>query len=134
MLAIIAGLIALYFVVVRPVYNHFRHAANARRLGCETPHTKVNKLPFGIDHIRRLNAADKNDMVPPEVMKIYQEEGVNSFQHWLGGKRQLFTTEPRNVQAILATQFNDFEIPQSRQGSFFPMLGEGIFTANGKLW
>ncbi|CRG86753.1 hypothetical protein PISL3812_03764 [Talaromyces islandicus] len=134
MLAVIAGLIALYFVVLRPVYDYFRHAANARRLHCETPHTKTNSLPLGIDHIRRMNAADKRDMIPDEVLTIYKEEGVSSFQHWLGGRRQLFTAEPRNVQAILATQFNDFEIPENRQLNFLPMLGQGIFTANGQLW
>lgn len=134
MLAIIAGLIALYFVLVRPAYNYFRHAANARRLHCKPPHSRVNKLPLGIDYIRRLNAADKRDMIPEEVNTIFEEQGTFSFQHWIGGKRQLFTVEPRNLQALLATQFTDFETSAAREGSFAPLLGQGIFTANGPAW
>ncbi|KAH8691155.1 cytochrome P450 [Talaromyces proteolyticus] len=121
-------------LVLRALYNHLYHRFNARRLNCATPHTKVNKWPLGIDHIRRLNDADKRDLICDEFLAMYAEEGVASFQHWLFGKRNLFTAEPRNVQAVLATQFNDFEIPISRQNNFWPMLGQGIFTANGPVW
>ncbi|OKL62608.1 Cytochrome P450 52A13 [Talaromyces atroroseus] len=134
MLAIIIGALALFFLLLRPLYNYFRHRANARRLNCRPPHTKHYKWPFGIDGIRRLEQADKRDMVCDEFFTIYKEEGAATFQHWLFGQRQIMTAEPRNVQAILATQFSDFEIPVIRQNSFWPMLGQGIFTANGQIW
>jgi len=46
----------------------------------------------------------------------------------------IFTVEPENVKAILATQFEDFELGHVRRGNFFPMLGNGIFTADGQDW
>lgn len=44
------------------------------------------------------------------------------------------TTDPENIKAILATQFEDFELGPMRRGNFFPMLGNGIFTADGEGW
>jgi hypothetical protein len=44
------------------------------------------------------------------------------------------TVDPKNIQAILATQFNDFSLGPSRRGSFWPLLGNGIFTQDGKPW
>ena len=42
------------------------------------------------------------------------------------GDGAYFTTEPRNIQAILATQFKDFGLGERRNGNFFPLLGSGI--------
>lgn len=42
--------------------------------------------------------------------------------------------DEKNIQAILATQFKDFDIGPVRRGNFFPLLGNGIFTQDGKAW
>ena len=44
------------------------------------------------------------------------------------------TFEPKNIQALLATQFSDFALGDVRRQAFYPMLGNGIFTADGKAW
>lgn len=44
------------------------------------------------------------------------------------------TIEPRNVQAILATKFKDFELGDNRKKSFEPLLGQGIFASDGPIW
>jgi len=44
------------------------------------------------------------------------------------------TVDPKNIQAVLATQFHDFSLGQTRRGNFFPLLGNGIFTNDGKAW
>lgn len=134
MLAIIVVAAAVYFALLRPIYNYFRHASNAKRLHCQEPHEKRNKSFLGLDHIRRIEAADKRDLLCDEVVNIYKEEGCYTWKNQLLGRSQIFTTEPRNIQAILATQFSDFQIPELRQSSFWPLLGEGIFTANGQVW
>jgi cytochrome P450 len=46
----------------------------------------------------------------------------------------IYTCDPKNIQAILATRFQDFELGETRRQSFFPLLGNGIFTADGKEW
>ncbi|KAF2095752.1 cytochrome P450 [Rhizodiscina lignyota] len=44
------------------------------------------------------------------------------------------TTEPKNIQALLATQFQDFSLGPARHGTFAPLLGNGIFSSDGKQW
>ena len=39
-----------------------------------------------------------------------------------------YTFEPRNLQAVLATQFSDFQQPRARVGAFERLLGEGIVS------
>ncbi|RDL32646.1 Cytochrome P450 [Venustampulla echinocandica] len=56
-----------------------------------------------------------------------------TFQVKLLGKVGYFTTDPRNLEAILLTRFEDFELGSRRQG-LFPMIGEGIFTQDGHPW
>lgn len=47
------------------------------------------------------------------------------------GETWYYTFDPRNLQAVLATQFPDFQQPAARVGAFEPLLGLGIvrFTA-----
>lgn len=43
------------------------------------------------------------------------------------------TYEPANIQAMLATQFEDFGLGYRLQ-SWSPLLGRGIFTTDGAEW
>ncbi|KAJ9635627.1 hypothetical protein H2204_005801 [Knufia peltigerae] len=55
------------------------------------------------------------------------------YQNILGNWHHV-TVDPKNVQAILATQFNNFELGPLRSGVFSPFIGKGIFTSDGKEW
>lgn len=79
--------------------------------------------------------ADREKRVPGMFLEIYEELGRPSTweQNFLGTDT-IVTVDPKNIQAILSTQFNDFEIGESRRGNFSPMLGNGIFTADGRAW
>ncbi|GFG07317.1 putative cytochrome P450 family protein [Aspergillus udagawae] len=46
----------------------------------------------------------------------------------------IHTCDPRNIQAVLGTQFNDFGLGPVRRANFRPLLGDGIFTADGPYW
>ncbi|KAI9743319.1 MAG: hypothetical protein M1818_003165 [Claussenomyces sp. TS43310] len=50
------------------------------------------------------------------------------------GSSTLFTADEKNIEAMLATQFNDFGLGPDRRGSFRPLLGNGIFTEDGEQW
>ena len=51
----------------------------------------------------------------------------------LFGARGHFTTDPENVEAILSTHFEDYNLG-SRRLATFPLLGEGIFGQDGLAW
>jgi cytochrome P450 len=44
------------------------------------------------------------------------------------------TIEPKNVQAILATKFKDFDLGHYRNKALRPLLGQGIFASDGEVW
>lgn len=51
------------------------------------------------------------------------------------GHAQIQTTQSKNVQAVAATQFDDFGVRPRRGKVAAPFLGSrGIFTADGELW
>lgn len=51
----------------------------------------------------------------------------------IASKELVVTTDPENIKALLATQFNDFALG-FRHGHFAPLLGEGIFTLDADGW
>lgn len=51
----------------------------------------------------------------------------------IGGKILFATSDPENIKALLATQFNDFELGV-RHAHFKPLLGDGVFTLDYDGW
>jgi hypothetical protein len=79
--------------------------------------------------------ADGEKCVPDMFLDVYGELGHSSTwtQYFLGADT-IVTVDPKNIQAILATQFNDFALGKARRRNFLPMLGNGIFTSDGRAW
>ena len=50
------------------------------------------------------------------------------------GSLVLETAEPANIQAMLATQFDDFSVGHRRYNTFKPVVGHSIFSSDGKFW
>ncbi|KAF9893460.1 hypothetical protein FE257_010772 [Aspergillus nanangensis] len=106
----------------------------ARYMGCQPAYQQKNRLLLGLDQLQRLAAADKAGRVPEEYVKIFAEEKRRTFRTSMLGSTFIQTIEPKNVQALLGTKFKDFGLGDLRRRTFSPLLGNGIFTADGKLW
>ena len=52
----------------------------------------------------------------------------------IGGQRMLFTGDPENIKAILATQFGDYGKGEPFHRDWKDFLGDGIFTTDGQQW
>jgi hypothetical protein len=50
------------------------------------------------------------------------------------GETWYYTFDPRNLQAVLATQFQDFQQPEDRVGAFQALLGMGIVRFTCATW
>ncbi|KAF4925171.1 Cytochrome P450 52A13, partial [Colletotrichum viniferum] len=50
------------------------------------------------------------------------------------GSRTLFTSDPENIRAMLATQFNDFGKGERFRKDWFDLMGNGIFNVDGSAW
>lgn len=112
-----------------------RHARNAVKLGCKPPPLRPYRLPFGIDMLQRMIKADGEKRVPDLMLDIYEEMGrKHTWLHLFFGMESIWTVDPINIQAILATQFQEFVLGETRRNNFFPLLGNGIFTTDGRAW
>ncbi|TGO92552.1 hypothetical protein BPOR_0001g00370 [Botrytis porri] len=60
--------------------------------------------------------------------------GVGTYRIFNPFHSLISTSDPENIQAILATNFTDFELGPSRSQNMFELLGHGIFTADGEAW
>jgi hypothetical protein len=111
-----------------------RHARQARVRGCRACPSFPTKYPGGIDVLVRLAQADQRDRIPQETRTLHQEGGRPTYRQTVLGQTNIVTNDPKNIQAVLATQFHDFELGPRRRNIFSPLLGVGIFTADGKAW
>jgi cytochrome P450 len=129
----VAAFLAIYLVVlvVKSVYASYRDRRLAASLGCKPPAIAPTGL-FGIVGFYRLAQAVKNKTWLPFMQSQYEEVG-NTFEAPRLGGGVTMTCEPENIKAILATQFADFGLGDRYQ-HFLPLLGDGIFTLDGKGW
>jgi cytochrome P450 len=66
-------------------------------------------------------------------METLVARGGTTFEQTVLGVSSIVTVDPENVKALLATQFNDFALGL-RHDTFYPLLGDGIFTLDGPGW
>ena len=135
-------LFSVLLKTIDTIISHRYHARRAKELGCfPVQRIRRNRFPLGVDNVYRLLKADQCKKLPEELYKIYREQGnevgdgaVNTWMESKFGTSYYVTAEPRNVQAILATQFNDFEVGDVRRKASRSLLGTGIFILDGKKW
>ncbi|KAM3543325.1 hypothetical protein ARSEF1564_003762 [Beauveria bassiana] len=137
---ILIGLVVVTFVL-RRVMESLRHAKNARELACKPPPLAPIKDPLGILSLLEMIQADKEKRVPAlteqRVNKMRDDNGgnyVTTMRLRTGAVENILTIDPKNIQAILATQFKEFCVGAQRETCMGPLLGAGIFTTDGPAW
>lgn len=106
----------------------------AKSHGTKPPLQIKNMLPFGLDRYLTLLDSVDRQAAPEWNRSVHERQQKHTFTVNMLGMNNIMTREPRNIQAILATQFKDFSLGPARYCSFFPLLGNGIFTLDGKGW
>ena len=127
------GALVIYLIVSSFLRNR-RYAAEALRRGCKPPPQVAARYPLGIDHITLALEADRDKRFAPYIMSRFERIGGSTLRYSIMGTETLQTIDPKNIQAMLATQFNDFSLGARRRNNFLPLLGNGIFTLDGKGW
>jgi hypothetical protein len=139
LLALWAGGSFVLYKIVAYLLTERYYRNEAIRLGCEPAH-RFKLVDFqGIRTVSRMIAADKKFQIP-EWLKIRIDDAradkgnnITTFSQKILGTRSMFTVDPKNVQAVLATQFKDFGLGEKRNVNFSALLGQGIvrFTVHG---
>lgn len=125
---------AVALQIIRMVLASWQHSRKARELGCGSLPLFPCKDPIGIDTLKQSLAADKAKVLPElssrRVQIVSEQEGryVTTYVLRNLGRNLVFTIDPKNIQAVLATQFKDFELGEVRRHSMHPLLGTGIVS------
>lgn len=120
------------------LFNYMALAIRRRRFarsrGCQKLKRIHQKDPIlGIDLFRGFENAANNGKYLDFTANWFSTVGP-TFGMNVMGDDMIFTNEPKNIQAMLATQFPDFEMGQRRRDNSGKFLGVGVFNADGKDW
>ncbi|KAK5173158.1 uncharacterized protein LTR77_003280 [Saxophila tyrrhenica] len=117
-----------------------RQAAKAKELGCQDSPVYPNGGFLGLNHVKQMQEADKRQQFPDmlvdrqnDMSRITGRECA-TFKQYMLGQEMYFTSDPKNIQALLAVKFDDFGLGPARRGNMIATLGDGIFVQDGKAW
>lgn len=105
----------------------------ARRHGCQKPKSLEQESILGYDMLRDSFQALRNSTYLSLGRRRFEAHG-DTFDFKQLGKLGVLTNDPANVKAILSSQFQDFGVGKRRAEAFEPLIGHGIFTADGASW
>lgn len=95
---------------------------------------------MGFKLLKAMGNADRQQLFPDFMIERQREmsriTGRNcaTYKQSLLGQTMYVTSDPKNIQALLATQFDDFDLGSPRRGNMGQTLGDGIFVQDGKAW
>ena len=121
----------LYFTVT----IHIEKRAISR-LGSFPPNVP-SKLPFGIDIATRAvrHILDDTDLdFWRWLFKWSPNEHSKTVSVSLARQRFIYTADPDNIKAILATQFSEYGKGKPFHEEWEDFLGDSIFTTDGEQW
>jgi hypothetical protein len=124
--SLVAGSLAAYVVyrLVAVALSKYKRAATLQARGCREAPVFPSPDPLGITNVFRLiwanDAGRFLDYINERLAIVSKQEArpVLTFQTHIMRDWLYFTCDPKNVQALLATQFKDFELGPVRFGTF----------------
>ncbi|KAL5335182.1 cytochrome P450 [Aspergillus crustosus] len=105
----------------------------AQKHGCRPVHKALPyKWPFALDiFVSQYDALMRGALLATQAEYFETMQVGKTFELKLLDRVGYFTTDPRNLGAILQTDFDSWELGNSRD-PLLPMIGHGIFTQDGQ--
>lgn len=128
---------ALAVRLLLSLFYRFQQAQYARQRGCEAAPLMPCADPFGISNLRAALRADRAKALPElaesriKAMSDLHNRYVSTYRIRIVGRESVLTVDPKNIQAVLATQFKDFDLGPHRRRGVLPLLGTGIVSGLG---
>ena len=121
----------LYFIIIK-----FLEDRTITKLGCLAPRV-LSYLPFGADVVYRSVRHSRNDTDIDFWDWLFTwspNKHSKTIEVDMAGQRWIFTADPENIKATLATQFQDFGKGEQFHKDSKPFLGDSIFSTDGQQW
>lgn len=132
LLFILAGAALSYMLYTR-ITLYLTRQRFKKDNGCQPCKGRFNTDPFiGLNVVKAMAYNSKHHIAMQEAVKRYQRLG-NTFHSRIVNLPVISTCEPENIKTILSLKFKDYNFAH-RQPSFGPLLGHGIFNADGERW
>lgn len=130
LLSAAAAIFIVYCILAQIKYNR-----KTNSLGCQSAPLYRPWDVLGVQNFRlelngmRTNRLSDSFVIRKKAMSESLGRECKTFRiRYPPGETWYYTFDPRNLQAVLATQFKDFQQPTSRIGAFQPLLGSGIVS------
>ncbi|KAK8075123.1 hypothetical protein PG997_009786 [Apiospora hydei] len=107
------------YIIAKSKLNKRRNNAKAAALGCQSPPVVRSRNLLGNSVLRDSMRATKEDRGSAVRLPILDYEII-------------CTRDPENCRVLFTSP--DFDISDTRQASWMPLLGKGIFTSRGDIW
>ena len=127
------GVLLLFYFIVHKVSLFLAQRRASKQHGCKPAYQLPQReriIGYGL--LKESITAVENKNLLNVMSARFQAYG-NTFTGVLMGQSFIQTIEPENVKTVLASSFSDYGI-RGRKESFGPLLGDGIFTSDGKAW
>jgi cytochrome P450 len=112
---------------------YLKRRSYANRHGCKKPITLTQESFIGYRMLHESFVALRSSSYLQLGKQRFEENG-ETFVFKQLGKLGILTNDPTNVKAILSSQFQDYGVGKRRAEAFEPLIGHGIFTADGPAW
>lgn len=131
--AVLAFIFFFVYKIVLRIIAARKFKIFAEQYGCKEPlDITLPSWPPGWERLRRvLNLKTSGEDILDDILVPDFRDSSTVQVTAFDGSHMINTVEPANLQAILATQFKDFEVGSRRHGAFGPLLGNSIFTSDG---
>ena len=116
--------------VIRAI--HFRQYAIKHKCTSVNEVKQLDK-PFGLSLLRHMIQTYRRRNFLEWWRGLANQTGT-TFSFWLLGQLFYVTLEPENVKTIFSTSFDIFEHGPNRKAAGKPLIGNGIFAADGAEW
>ncbi|KAG6363310.1 hypothetical protein INS49_008407 [Diaporthe citri] len=135
---LIAALVGIYLVYAcfQRLYESYRISKLGPR-AVSVPY----KLPYALDFIYSAVQATMHHKNLENWRAFFTKTGVDSdgngaytLEVRAFDRRVVFTADPENIKAILATQFGDFGKGEPFHEEWEEFLGDSIFVTDGQMW
>ncbi|QKX57442.1 uncharacterized protein TRUGW13939_04555, partial [Talaromyces rugulosus] len=120
------------YLYIQKRYQIQADKAFSQEHGCEPIRKRLPyKWPLAIDILKyQYDALMQGNLLAYQADYFQRVQVGHTFEVKLLGRIGYFTSNPKNLEAMLQTNFDDWELGSSRN-PLLPMIGRGIFTQDG---
>jgi len=128
-----AGVYLIFHIVTR-IRRSIRVRNFKREHGCQPAreYPQPEKV-VGYHLLKEIKTSIAEGQYLQNIQERAEKVGSYTYTSTTISKDAIITADPENIKAILSTKFKDFCLGP-RDAGFGPLIGKGIFTAEGRHW